>query len=61
MEPTKSESRFLQCFDGVISTCRNVFSMTFLRVKKLKIAIAGALFKIIQKPVRHLTRKMSRH
>lgn len=32
---------FFLCFDGVISTCRNVFPTTFLHKEKLKNPIAA--------------------
>lgn len=44
MEQESADGCFLLCFYGVISTCRNVFPITFLHVKKLKIAIAGGAF-----------------
>jgi hypothetical protein len=39
---------FFLCFDGVISTCRNVFPMTFLGLKtkrELRTSFAAAAFQ----------------
>ena len=36
MEPPEPNSCFLPCFHGVFSSCRNVFPITFLRVKTKK-------------------------
>jgi hypothetical protein len=33
MEQAITDSGFLLCFSGVFSSCRNVFAITFLRVK----------------------------
>lgn len=44
MEHLTSFQLFLLCFDGVFSTCRNVFPIVFSRVEKLKIAFAASDF-----------------
>ena len=44
MEKPGLPTVFLRSFYGVIFTCKNVFSMAFLHVKKPGTAIAEALF-----------------
>ena len=41
MEGEGVESSFLMGFDGVISTCRNVFFIAFLHVELIGVASAG--------------------
>jgi hypothetical protein len=43
MERVKADNGFSLCFDGVFSTCRNVFPMTFLHVEKLKLLLRRAI------------------